>query len=52
VSDGGRVRRISRGDKYFNVCFPKGGGPSVRGEMHTKQKNSLGEARRKKNAGK
>lgn len=46
VKGGGRVRRITKGDTYFNVCFPKSGGPSVKG--HTKKKKgSLREARRK-----
>jgi len=43
VREGGRVRTIkSKGEKataYVPVCFPKGGGPSVSGEVkHRKKK--------------
>ena len=35
---GGKIRTVSRGNKYFHICIPKGGGKgdSVRGEMKTK----------------
>ena len=38
VSRGGRVRTKSlpKG-KYMRVCFPKGGGPSVAGEVKKKK---------------
>jgi len=37
VDAGGRVRTITlKGGKYFHVCFPKGGGPSVKGEIKRK----------------
>lgn len=39
VNNGGRVRTISvkGGQKYLRVCFPKGGGPSVSGEVKKKK---------------
>ena len=38
VKSGGRVRTKTLGNgKYLHVCFPKGGGPSVSGEVKTKQ---------------
>lgn len=40
---GGKIRTVSRGNKYFHICIPKGGGPSVKGETKTK----LSEARKK-----
>jgi hypothetical protein len=37
--DGGRIRTKSINDKqYIKICWPKGGGPSVSGEVHTKKK--------------
>lgn len=37
VSDGGRVRtKLLKGGKYIHICFPKGGGPSISGEVKTK----------------
>lgn len=34
VSNGGRVRtKKLKGGKYIHVCFPKGGGKSVVGEV-------------------
>ncbi len=38
VAAGGRVRTktMSRG-RFIHICFPKGGGPSVAGEVKTKQ---------------
>ena len=38
VSGGGRVRtkKVS-GGKYMHLCFPKGGGPGVAGEVKTKK---------------
>jgi hypothetical protein len=38
VKSGGRVRTKTLGNgKYTHLCFPKGGGPSVSGEVKTKQ---------------
>jgi hypothetical protein len=38
VSKGGQVRTKDLGNgKYMHVCIPKGGGPSVAGEVKTKQ---------------
>lgn len=38
VKNGGRVRTKSlKGRKYIHLCFPKGGGPSVAGEVKQKQ---------------
>lgn len=36
---GGRIRtkKLGKG-KYIHICFPKGGGPSVEGEVKTKKK--------------
>lgn len=39
VKDGGRVRTKTLKDgKYIKICFPKGGGPSVAGEVKTAEK--------------
>ena len=39
VSDGGRVRTVKpKAGRYMKVCFPKGGGKSVSGEMHKNKK--------------
>lgn len=39
VSGGGRVRtKKLSGGRYIHVCFPKGGGSSVAGEVKTKKK--------------
>lgn len=35
VREGGRVRRIvPKAGRYVNVCWPKGGGSPVSGEVH------------------
>ncbi len=35
VSGGGRVRRKTLSDgRYINICFPKGGGAGIAGEVH------------------
>ncbi len=35
VKNGGRVRRITpKPGVYINICYPKGGGSPVRGEVH------------------
>jgi hypothetical protein len=39
VRGGGKVRTIvPEKGKYIHVCYPKGGGPSVSGEVKTKKK--------------
>jgi len=39
VAKGGRVRtKKIKGGKYVHICYPKGGGPSVAGEVKTKKK--------------
>jgi hypothetical protein len=41
VKAGGKVRTKSIGkNQYIHICFPKGGGPSISGEVKTKQPNS------------
>ena len=38
VKNGGSIKTISiNKKKYAHVCIPKGGGPSVMGEMKTKK---------------
>ncbi len=38
VKEGGRVRTINiNKTQYMHVCYPKGGGPSVSGEVKTKK---------------
>lgn len=32
-----RTKELGKG-RYMHICFPKGGGPSVAGEVKTKQK--------------
>lgn len=42
VAGGGRTRTMKLKDgRYFHVCFPKGGGPSVKGETHAAPKKSF-----------
>lgn len=37
VDDGGRVKtKKLKGGKYIHLCFPKGGGPAIAGEVKTK----------------
>jgi len=44
VAAGGRVRTVvPKKGRYIRVCFPKGGGPSISGELMRKKK-----ARRKR----
>jgi hypothetical protein len=39
VNSGGRVRTVKpKAGKYLKVCYPKGGGPAVSGEMHANKK--------------
>lgn len=42
VANGGRVRTkdLDKG-KYLHICFPKGGGPSLAGEIKTKQDKTI-----------
>ncbi len=44
IKGGGRVitKKLS-GNKYIRICFPKGGGASVAGEVKTAQKKTDGE---------
>ena len=42
VASGGRVRRKTLGDgRYINICFPKGGGPGIAGEVHEAKGSKL-----------
>jgi len=35
VETGGRVRTKKLSDgRYIHICFPKGGGPGIAGEVH------------------
>jgi len=45
VANGGRVRTktLSEG-KYIHICFPKGGGPGIAGEVKQKVGSRLKEA--------
>ena len=39
VAEGGRVvTKMLKGGKYMHLCYPKGGGPAVAGEVRTKEK--------------
>jgi hypothetical protein len=41
VKNGGKVRTKDIGkNQYIHICFPKGGGSSIPGEVKTKQSNS------------
>ena len=42
VSQGGKIRTktLPKG-KYLHICIPKGGGPSVAGEVKTKENMGL-----------
>ena len=38
--NGGKIRTIKpTADSYIPICIPKGGGPSVRGEVHHLKKS-------------
>jgi len=42
VKNGGRVRRKTlSGGRYINICYPRGGGNSVSGEVHEKKGKRL-----------
>jgi len=42
VKAGGRVRRKTLSDgRYVNICFPKGGGQGIAGEVHVKEGEKL-----------
>jgi hypothetical protein len=48
VNSGGRIVTKTVNDKqYIHICFPKGGGPSVAGEVRTKE-SALWESKPKK----
>ena len=35
ISGGGKVRRKTLSDgRYINICYPKGGGAGIAGEVH------------------
>ncbi len=41
VKEGGRVRTLKlKGNKYRHICYPKGGGKGILGEVKTKETNS------------
>jgi len=43
VKEGGRVRTIKpRPDVYIHICYPKGGGKPVAGEVHHLTKSGIG----------
>ena len=43
VREGGRVRTIKpRPDVYIHICYPKGGGEPVAGEVHHLTRSGLG----------
>jgi len=38
--NGGRIRTITlKNNRYMHVCYPKGGGPSVAGEVKKTKEN-------------
>lgn len=42
VAGGGRVRTKTLSDgRYIHLCFPKGGGPGIAGEVKEKQGSKL-----------
>lgn len=48
VSDGGRViTKNVNATQYMHICYPRGGGSAIAGEVRTKKKLSF---RKKKNA--
>ena len=45
VKNGGRVRTKTLSDgRYIHICFPKGGGPGVAGEVKERKGNKLRQA--------
>ncbi len=45
VKGGGRVRTKTLSDgRYIRICFPKGGGPGIVGEVHEKVGEKLKQA--------
>jgi len=45
VKNGGRVRRKTlSGGRYINICFPRGGGPGIAGEVKVREGERLKEA--------
>jgi len=42
VKGGGKVRRKTLSDgRYINICYPKGGGPGIAGEVHEREGEKL-----------
>ena len=42
VAGGGKVRRKTLSDgRFINICYPKGGGSSVAGEVHERKGERL-----------
>ena len=42
IKNGGRVRTKNLGKgKYIHICFPKGGGSSIAGEVRIKKKSVI-----------
>jgi len=48
VANGGRVitKSVNK-DQYLHICYPKGGGPSVSGEVKTKKSNKVAKVKSK-----
>ena len=45
IAAGGRVRTKKLSDgRYIHICFPKGGGPGIAGEVHEKKGERLKKA--------
>lgn len=45
VKEGGRVRTKKLSDgRYLHICFPKGGGAGIAGEVHEKKGERLKKA--------
>ena len=43
VAEGGKVRtKTLKTGQYIRICFPKGGGPSIAGEVKTKEMKPSG----------
>jgi hypothetical protein len=43
IKSGGKVRTKDLGkDRFVHICIPKGGGPSISGEVKTKQMTPKG----------
>jgi len=45
IKGGGKVKRKTLSDgRYINICYPKGGGAGIAGEVHEKQGSKLEKA--------